>query len=190
MNKSRLESFSDGVLAVIITVMVLDLKRPAAAIVPAFVAVLPSVATYLVSFVYIGIYWSNHHHMLQSSERVTGRVLWANLVLLFWLSLVPAATAWLGSLGFEPLPVATYAGLQFMAAVAYHLLSLALVATHGQDSMLARALGRNIKGKVSLAAYAVAIGLAWIAPSVSCGILVAVAIFWLVPDKRFESAQP
>lgn len=186
MNKGRLEAFSDGVIAVIITIMVLELKVPKNASLSAVIDVLPSVATYLLSFVYTGIYWNNHHHMLHVSRHVTGRVLWANLHLLFWLSLVPPVTAWLSTYGFQPLHVAIYAFLQLMAAVSYLILARALIHADGPGSALARAIGNDFKGKISVVAYVFAIALAWVSTPVSCAVLIAVAVMWLVPDPRIE----
>jgi len=186
MNKGRLEAFSDGVLAVIITIMVLELKRPDGPTYHDILLILPSVGTYLISFIFIGIYWNNHHHLLHSRMRVSGAVLWANLHLLFWLSLVPPVTAWLAMYGFQPLLVAIYAFLQLMAGLAYFVLGRMLVSANGPDSELARAIGKDFKGKISVVAYALAIGLAWVSPLASCAIIVGVALYWLVPDRRIE----
>ena len=181
-----MEAFSDGVLAIIITVMVLEIKPPHGVTWHAVENTLPALAAYAMSFVYIAIYWNNHHHMLQSAQRVNGAVLWANMHLLFWLSLVPPVTAWLADAGLHTAPVAVYGFLLIMAAVAYYILTLTLVAVHGQNSEIARALGSDFKGKISIVAYAVAIGFAWVEPIVSCVLFVIVAVMWLVPDRRFE----
>lgn len=189
MHKGRLEAFSDGVLAIILTIMVLELRPPHGADLAALQPLAPKFLSYILSFVYLGIYWSNHHHMLQASQKVSGSILWANLHLLFWLSLVPFTTAWMGETGLHPVPVASYGVVLLMAAIAYTILTYCLVGTHGRDSHFARALGSDTKGKVSLALYAVAVGLSFIFPAVSCGIYVLVALIWLVPDRRFERSE-
>jgi len=189
MHKGRLEAFSDGVIAIIITIMVLELKPPHGFSWSALDPVWPTLASYVLSFIYIGIYWNNHHHMLQSAKHVTGAVLWANLHLLFWLSLVPFVTAWLGETGLQTIPVAIYGFLFFMAGVAYYILARALVAAHGKNSQFARALGSDLKGKISVVVYAVAIAFAWLLPIISCALYVLVAIMWLVPDRRFEAVH-
>ena len=186
MHKGRMEAFSDGVLAIVITVMVLEIKAPIGPEWGAIQRSLPAIADYAMSFSYIAIYWNNHHHMLQSVQRVNGAVLWANMHLLFWLSLVPVATQWLSTAGVETAPVATYGFLLIMAAVAYYILTLTLVKVHGQNSAIARALGSDFKGKISIVVYAVGIGFAFFAPAVSCVLFVAVAVMWFVPDPRFE----
>ena len=186
MHTGRLEAFSDGVIAIVITIMVLELRAPNEATLEALKPVLPTFAAYVMSFIYIGIYWSNHHHMLQSAKHVNGAVLWANLHLLFWLSLVPFGTKWLGQIGVQPIPVAIYGLFLLMAAIAYSILAATLVSVHGRDSSLARALGADFKGKISIAIYVLAITLAFWQPVASCVLYVAVAIMWLVPDRRFE----
>ena len=186
MGKGRLETFSDGVIAIIITIMVLELKVPHGDQLANLVPLVPAALAYVLSFVYVGIYWNNHHHMLQAAHHVDGRILWANMHLLFWLSLVPFGTAWLGENYFAPLPVATYGAILLFAGCAYYLLSRLLIARHGADSPLARAVGSDFKGLASLAIYALAIALAFSMPQVSCVLYVVVAIMWLVPDRRIE----
>jgi len=189
MNKGRLEAFSDGVIAIIITIMVLELKPPEhAAGLSALRETLTPFLGYVLSFVFIGIYWNNHHHMLQAARHVDGRILWANLHLLFWLSLVPFVTAWMGRACYESTPVALYGVVMLLAGCAYYLLARSLSAHHGPESELAKALGRNFKGKASLAVYAAAIPLAYAVPWISIALYVAVAAWWLVPDRRFEKA--
>jgi uncharacterized membrane protein len=189
MGKGRLEAFSDGVLAILITIMVLELKVPRGADLHALMPFLPSLAWYLLSFVFVGIYWNNHHHLLHASHRVNGAVLWANLHLLFWLSLVPVATTWLGENPSAPIPVALYGAILFMAAIGFTLLVLALVAANGgKDSALAQALGRDFKGKISVVLYGAAIALAFVRASVAEALYVVVALIWLIPDRRIERA--
>ena len=187
MSKARLEAFSDGVIAILITIMVLELKVPHGTDWMALRPLIPVFLTYVLSFVYLGIYWNNHHHMLQAAERVNGKTLWANLHLLFWLSLVPFVTGWMGENHFAAVPTAGYGVVMFMSAIAYTILARILVAHHGADSRLARALGEDTKGKVSLALYAAAIALAFVTHWASHAIYVAVALIWLVPDRRIES---
>ena len=186
MSKGRLEAFSDGVIAIIITIMVLELRTPHGTDLAALAPLWPKFASYAVSFVFLGIYWNNHHHLLQATRHVDGRILWANMHLLFWLSLFPFATAWTGDSHFAPLPVATYGVVQLLAGCAYYILSHLLVARHGADSALARAVGSDFKGRLSLALYAVAVGVAFAMPWISCAIFVGVMIMWLVPDRRIE----
>lgn len=186
MGKGRLEAFSDGVLAVIITIMVLELKRPEGATLEVLWPILPVFLAYVLSFLILAIYWNNHHHLMHAVEHVTGGVLWANLHLLFWLSLIPFTTDWMGEHHREPLPVAIYAGVFLGAAIAYFFLTRSLLAHHGRDSLLARALGSDKKGKLSALAYAAAIPLAFVDTFISLGIIVVVALVWLVPDRRFE----
>ncbi len=187
MGKERLAAFSDGVIAILITIMVLELRVPHGADWHSLAAVAPSFFTYVMSFIYLAIYWNNHHHLLHTVSRVDGLILWANSHLLFWLSLVPAATAWLGENLPAPVPVATYGAVLFMPAVAYYLLQKAILHRHGRHSMLAEALGRDLKGKLSPALYAAAIGLAFVYPWLSVAIYVVVAMMWLVPDRRIEN---
>ena len=186
MHKGRLEAFSDGVIAILITIMVLELHVPHGADFAALKPLLPHLLSYALSFVFLGIYWNNHHHMLQAAHHVDGGILWANMHLLFWLSLVPFGTAWLGENDFAPLPVAVYGAILLFSGGAYFLLSRLLIARHGADSPLARAVGSDFKGLASLGAYALAISLAFFAPRVSCALYVVVAILWLVPDRRIE----
>jgi len=186
MSKGRLEAFSDGVLAIIITIMVLELTVPHEAALTALLPLLPVFLSYVLSFVFLGIYWNNHHHLLQAIQHVDGRVLWANLHLLFWLSLFPFVTAWMGENHFAAWPVAVYGIVLLLAAVAYFLLTRALVALHGRDSVLATALGRDVKGKVSVGLCAVAIPLAFVNAWVACALYVVVTVIWFVPDRRIE----
>ncbi len=186
MSKGRLEAFSDGVIAIIITIMVLELRAPAGADPSALISIIPVFLSYLLSFVFVGIYWNNHHHLLQAAREVNGKVLWANLHLLFWLSLVPFVTNWLGENGFAAWPVALYGVVLLMAGFAYFLLERALVAHHGQDSMLAAAVGYDTKGYISLVCYASAIPLAFINAMLACVLYVIVAVIWFIPDQRIE----
>ncbi|MGH8378356.1 MAG: TMEM175 family protein [Gammaproteobacteria bacterium] len=186
MGKGRLEAFSDGVLAVIITIMVLEMRVPHGADIVALAPVLPVFLVYVLSFVYIGIYWNNHHHMLHAVERVSGRVLWANLHLLFWLSLVPFVTGWMGENHFAALPTAIYGMVLLMTAIAYIVLQSALVAANGKSAALAAAVGHDLKGKLSIACYVLAIVLAFVNQWISDALYVLVAIIWFVPDRRIE----
>jgi uncharacterized membrane protein len=186
MGKERLTAFSDGVIAVIITIMVLEMKAPQGADWPALRTLLPGFLSYVLSFFYVAIYWNNHHHLFAASERVSGAVLWANMHLLFWLSLIPLTTAWLAENHFVALPTALYGVSLLMPAIAYSLLAMALVGVHGRDSMLATALGSDLKGKISLALYIVAIAAALSVPMLSLAIYVGVAFMWLIPDRRIE----
>jgi uncharacterized membrane protein len=186
MGKSRLEAFSDGVIAIIITIMVLELKVPHGAELGALQPLIPVFISYALSFVYIGIYWNNHHHMLHAAHSVSGAVLWANLHLLFWLSLVPFVTGWMGENRFSEIPVALYGVALLMAAIAYHILSRALIRHHGASSALATAIGTDIKGKISLLTYAVAIPLSFASRWLAFGLYVMVAVAWFIPDRRIE----
>jgi uncharacterized membrane protein len=188
MSKGRLEAFSDGVLAIIITIMVLDLKAPPEAEPSALVPLIPALLSYALSFLFVGIYWNNHHHLLQAARHVDGLSLWANLHLLFWLSLTPFVTSWMGQTTFRPWPVAAYGTVMLMAGLAYYLLAHALVAQHGPGSPLALALGRDRKGKLSLVIYALAIAVSWAAPLAACALYVLVAAIWLIPDRRIKTA--
>src|SRR5213076_344840 len=186
MTRGRLEAFTDGVIAVIITIMVLEMKVPHGADPSALAPLVPVFLSYLLSFIFTGIYWSNHHHMFHAVHHVNGATLWANLHLLFWLSLAPFVTGWMGSNQFAPLPVAAYGAMLLGAACAYHILTRVLLASHGADSLLARALGKDLKGKISLVIYSAAIIIAFAQPLVSCALYVVVAGVWLCPDPRFE----
>jgi uncharacterized membrane protein len=186
MSKGRLEAFSDGVIAILITIMVLELRTPHGTDLAALVPLWPKFASYAVSFAFLGIYWNNHHHMLQATRHVDGRILWANMHLLFWLSLFPFATAWTGESHFAAVPVAAYGVVQLLAGFAYYVLSQLLVARHGTDSVLARAVGSDTKGRISLGLYAAAVGVAFAVPWIACAIFVGVMIMWLVPDRRIE----
>lgn len=186
MSKGRMEAFSDGVIAIFITIMVLELKIPKEASWTALIPLAPVFLSYVQSFVFLGIYWNNHHHLLQAIKHVDGRVLWANLHLLFWLSLVPFVTGWTGENNFAPWPVALYGTVLLFAAIAYFILTRALIALHGRESVLATALGRDFKGKVSVVIYAVAIPLALLNSWIAFGLYVLVAIMWLIPDRRIE----
>lgn len=186
MGKDRLAAFSDGVIAILITIMVLELRVPHGADWRPLLSVAPSFATYVMSFVYLAVYWNNHHHLLHTASRVDGVILWANSNLLFWLSLVPAATAWMGENLAAPLPTAVYGVALLMPALAYHLLQKAILRGHGPDSLLAMALGRDLKGKLSPILYVVAVVVAVISPSTSIAIYVLVELMWIVPDRRIE----
>lgn len=186
MGKNRLEAFSDGVLAIIITIMVLELKIPGGSGVDVLAQMLPSFLGYVLSFIYVGIYWNNHHHLLQAAGHVSGSVLWSNLNLLFWLSLFPFTTAWMGNNHFEPLPTAVYGFVLFMAAVAYQILQRCIMATDGCSSVLHEAIGADWKGKLSMILYLVAVGLSFKFHWAAQAIYVGVALLWLVPDRRIE----
>jgi uncharacterized membrane protein len=186
MSKGRLEAFSDGVLAIIITIMVLALAAPAGKDLAALVPLIPVFLSYVLSFVFIGIYWNNHHHLMQAAARVDGGVLWANMHLLFWLSLIPFSTAWMGGTQFALWPVVLYGIILAMAGVAYYILAHRLIRLHGRESALATALGADFKGRVSIVIYLAGIGLAFVNPAVACMLYVLVAIMWLVPDRRIE----
>jgi uncharacterized membrane protein len=186
LSKGRLEAFSDGVIAILITIMVLELKVPRGADLHALAALLPFLSSYVLSFVYLGIYWNNHHHLFQAVKRVDGRVLWANLHLLFWLSLVPFATSWMGESPEAAAPVAVYGGILFFAGCAYFILAQVLISIHGRDSVLARAIGADRKGLASVVIYAVGIGFAFVRPPIALALYVMVAILWLIPDRRIE----
>ena len=188
MGKARLEAFSDGVLAIIITIMVLELKVPHGDDLASLGPLLPVFLSYVLSFVYIGIYWNNHHHMLHAIRHVTGGILWANLHLLFWLSLVPFVTGWMGENHFAALPTALYGVVLLLAAMAFWILQLRIVASQGTDSIVAKAVGRDFKGKLSQVAYVIGIGCAFVAPWISWVMYVLVALIWLVPDPRIERA--
>jgi uncharacterized membrane protein len=186
MGKARLEAFSDGVIAVIITIMVLEMKVPHGIELEALRPVIPVFVSYALSFVYVGIFWNNHHHMLHAAGKVNGAILWANLHLLFWLSLIPFVTGWMGENHFAPMTVALYGAVLLLSAIAYFVLSRALIRHDGDTSTLARALGGDFKGKVSVALYVTAIALAFVNRWLSLALYVAVAVMWLVPDRRIE----
>lgn len=188
MGKGRLEAFSDGVIAIIITIMVLELTIPHDADLAALLSLAPVFFSYALSFVFLGIYWNNHHHLFQAIKHVDGRVLWANLHLLFWLSLIPFATGWMGENDFGAWPVALYGVILLLAAVAYFVLTRTLIALHGKESVLANALGRDFKGKVSPLIYATAIVLAFVNSWLACALYVLTAVMWLIPDRRIERA--
>ena len=187
MKTNRLEAFSDGVFAIIITIMVLELKVPHDAGINALKPLLPIFLTYLLSFIYLGIYWNNHHHLLNVCRQISGGIMWANLHLLFWLSLVPFTTSWMGENHFASAPQAVYGVVLLMAGVAYLILQRAIIRREGPDSLLARAVGRDVKGKISPLAYIAAIPLAFVSPWMSGVLYVAAAVMWLVPDRRIES---
>ena len=187
MSKGRLEAFTDGVLAIVITIMVLELKVPHEADLAGLQASVPILLAYVLSFVNVGIFWVNHHHMLHATDRIDGRVLWANLSLLFWLSLVPFVIRWIDEAGFAAWPTAAYGVVLAMAAVSYTLLQAAIVARNGRSSRLAEAVGSDLKGKASLATYIASVPLAFASPWISIALYVAVAIMWLVPDRRIEA---
>ena len=186
MGTGRLEAFSDGVIAIIITIMVLELKVPHDTDLAALGALWPVILSYILSFVYVGIYWNNHHHMLHATEEVSGGILWANLHLLFWLSLIPFATAWMGEHHFAQVPTAVYGGVLLMCGVAYYILQGRILAHEGRDSLLAQAIGRDWQGRLSPVLYAVAIAAAFFHTAISGAIYVLVAVIWFIPDARIE----
>jgi uncharacterized membrane protein len=186
MGTNRLEAFSDAVIAIIITIMVLEMKGPHGSSIASLRPVIPVFLSYVLSFVYLGIYWNNHHHMLSVCRKVTGPILWANLHLLFWLSLVPFATGWMGENHFESAPSALYGGVLLMAAIAYYILQQVIIASQGPESILRKAVGGDWKGRLSPALYAVALPIAFLFQWISLGIYVAVALLWLIPDRRIE----
>jgi uncharacterized membrane protein len=186
MKTERLAAFSDGVLAIIITIMVLEMKPPHGADLATLAKIAPVFLSYILSFLYVAIYWNNHHHLLHTVHRVNGLVLWANMHLLFWLSLLPFATAWMGENHFAPLPAALYGAVLLMAAIAYYLLQLAIIHTEGPGAKLTQAIGRDIKGKASLLIYLIAIPLAFVSPWIASALYTGVALMWLVPDRRIE----
>jgi uncharacterized membrane protein len=196
MDTDRLSAFSDGVLAIIITIMVLEFKVPHGHTLDALAPLLPAFLSYVLSFVYVGIYWNNHHHMLYATERVNGTIMWANLHLLFWLSLLPFTTGWMGENGFASLPTALYGVVLLMAAIAYYLLQRAIIASQGPDSLLCQAIGTDLKGKMSPVLYLAGVLLALVAPWLAQAIYAVLAIAWVVPDRRIsrviahQSSQP
>lgn len=186
MGKNRLEAFSDGVIAIIITIMVLELKVPHGEGIEALRPLIPVFISYVLSFVFVAIYWNNHHHLLHTVHHVNGAILWANMHLLFWLSLIPFVTGYLGENHFQPVAVALYGVVILMAGLAYYILAQTLVRRHGKESALAKAIGNDVKGKISLVAYLSAIPLAFLYEQAAMALYVAVAIMWLVPDRRIE----
>ena len=188
MGKGRLEAFSDGVIAIIITIMVLELKVPHGAGLDALRPLIPVFVSYVLSFVFIGIYWNNHHHMLHATQRVTGGILWANLYLLFWLSLIPFTTAWMGENHFASAPTAAYGVVLLMAAIAYWILQLVIVRNEGHGSVMARAVSGDIKGKISPVLLVIAIPAAFVRPAIAEALYVTVSLIWLIPDRRIERA--
>ena len=188
MGKGRLEAFTDGVFAIIITIMVLELKVPHGADFATLSKLLPTFLSYVLSFLFVAIYWNNHHHMFHAVQRVNGSVLWANIHLLFWLSLIPFVTGWMGENHFESLPVALYGVVLICCAIAYTILSVVLLRHHGPDSTFAKALGSDLKGKISLAIYAIGVAVSISLPWAAGAMYALVALIWLVPDKRFERA--
>jgi uncharacterized membrane protein len=186
MTKGRMEAFSDGVIAIIITIMVLELRVPHGADLDSLRPLAPLFLSYVLSFVYLGIYWNNHHHLLHAARHVDGRILWANLHLLFWLSLIPFVTGWMGENHFAALPVAVYGAVLLLAAIAYFILTRVLLTLHARDSVLATALGRDFKGVVSLVLYLAAVPLAFVDPRLALALYILVAVIWLVPDRRIE----
>ncbi|MFI5209655.1 MAG: TMEM175 family protein [Gemmatimonadales bacterium] len=190
MGRGRLEAFSDGVIAIIITIMVLELKVPHGDDLAALGGLWPVFLSYVLSFLYLGIYWNNHHHMLQTTRRVTGGILWANLHLLFWLSLFPFVTAWMSENHFAPVPTALYGVALLLAAIAYFILQRTIIASQGAGSVLARAVGRDLKGKLSPLAYVIGIALACLTPALAWCLYAGVALVWLIPDRRIERVLP
>ena len=190
MTKGRMEAFSDGVFAIIITIMVLELKVPDGEYLSSLLPLAPVFLSYVVSFLYVGIYWNNHHHLLQAAQNVNGRILWANLHLLFWLSLVPFVTGWMGRNDFAAWPVCLYGVNLLMSGFAYRLLVRSLVGHHGRESLVAKAIGKDLKGNISLAIYVLAIPLAFVNSWLACLMYVVVAMIWFVPDTRIEKSFP
>jgi uncharacterized membrane protein len=188
MHKGRLEAFSDGVIAIIITIMVLELRVPQGADWTDLGPIFPKILSYVLSFIFLGIYWNNHHHLFQATHKVNGAVLWANLHLLFWLSLVPFVTGWMGQNHFAAAPVGLYGAVLLFAGIAYFILARTLLSHHGPESALAAALGNDFKGKISVVIYAIAILLSLFNPLWACALYVVVAVIWLVPDRRIERA--
>ncbi|WP_228853436.1 TMEM175 family protein [Aegicerativicinus sediminis] len=186
MNKGRLEAFSDGVLAIVITIMVLEIKVPHGSESSDLKPLIPIFLSYVLSFIYLGIYWNNHHHMLHTVTKISGGILWANLHLLFWLSLVPFTTGWMGENHFETVPMALYGFVLLMAAIAYFILQNQIIKSQGENSILAKAIGKDIKGKISPIVYIISILLCWVNPWLSASGYILVALMWLIPDKRIE----
>lgn len=188
MNKGRMEAFTDGVMAIIITIMVLELKVPEGGEFENLKSIIPTLSSYVLSFIYVGIYWNNHHHMMQTVQQVSGRVLWANMHLLFWLSLIPFVTGWMGVNQFTSATVCLYGVVLLCAAIAYFILQKAIIKIHGTDGLLAKALGKDLKGKISPVLYVIGIAGAFFSIWISASIYILVAIMWLIPDKRIENA--
>jgi uncharacterized membrane protein len=188
MDKGRIEAFTDGVIAIIITIMVLEMKAPHGADFAALQSSLPVFLAYVLSYINVGIFWNNHHHMFHATERINGRVLWANLFLLFWLSLIPFVIRWIDETGITPLPTAAYGAVLAMAAVGYSQLQRAIIACNGRSSRLATALGNDLKGKASLATYVASVPLAFLNPWLAIALYAAIAVMWFVPDRRIEAA--
>jgi uncharacterized membrane protein len=186
MGKDRLAAFSDGVLAIIVTIMVLELHVPHGGDLDALMAIVPGLLAYVLSFIYVAIYWNNHHHLLHTVSRVNGLILWTNSHLLFWLSIIPVATAWIGHNLLIPLPTAVYGAVLLMPAIAYYLLVKAIIRQHGTESLLAQAVGQDLKGKISVLLLAAGIAVAFVQPWISMALYVVVAILWIVPDRRIE----
>lgn len=189
MSKGRLEAFSDGVFAILLTILVLELKIPHGADLAALQPLFATLLSYMLSFAFLGIYWNNHHHMLHMATRINGKILWANLHLLFWLSLIPFTTGWLGENHFAALPTALYGIVLLLAGIAYLILQTLIIAVQGDDSKLKEAIGRDVKGKLSAVLYLLGIGVAFLKPLWACGLYVLVALTWLVPDPRIETAM-
>lgn len=186
MNKNRMEAFSDGVLAIIITIMVLEIKVPHGSELKDLTPLIPIFLSYVLSFIYLGIYWNNHHHLIHTVTKISGKILWANLHLLFWLSLVPFVTGWMGENHFAKTPMALYGFVLFMSAIAYSILQRNIIKSQGKDAALTKAIGKDLKGKISTALYALAIIFCWINQWISAGCYILVALIWLIPDKRIE----
>ncbi|MCB9080175.1 MAG: DUF1211 domain-containing protein [Lewinellaceae bacterium] len=186
MKSNRLEAFSDGVLAIVITIMVLEIKVPEGHDLEDLKPLIPIFLSYVLSFIYLGIYWNNHHHLMHTVDRVTGGILWANLHLLFWLSLVPFVTGWMGEHSFGAIQMGLYGIVLLMAGMAYNILQVLIIKSHGRDSILARAIGQDLKGKASLVLYLIAVASCWVNSWVAGGIYILVALMWLIPDKRIE----
>ena len=189
METNRLEAFSDGVIAIIITIMVLEMKPPHSATIESLRPLMPVFSSYVLSFIYVGIYWNNHHHLLQSATEVSGPILWANMHLLFWLSLIPFVTAWMGENRFSTVPVALYGVVLLMAAIAYMILTVLLIRQHGAESKLAQAIGSDVKGKISIAIYFAAILFSFLNQWLGFSLYIVVAIMWFIPDRRIELSQ-
>lgn len=187
MNKSRIEAFSDGVMAIIITIMILEIKAPENSDFASLLPLIPVFLSYVLSFIYVGIYWNNHHHMFQVVKKIDGSVLWFNIILLFWLSLIPFATSWIGSQSFSTAPIACYGFILLMCAISYKLLQNKIIKLEGEDSVLQQAVNKDKKGKISIVCYISAIPLAFISPIISGILYISVALIWIIPDKRIEN---